>query len=210
MCRSQGSRKKTHEALVYSLAFSPDGTVLASAGFDNVVKLWNYDKTKETLTEQRQLKADKDGKNGHTGAVYCVTWNKDGSMLASSSLDKTIRLWNPKDGKPIREIKGHTDIVDSLAFNPDGKYLASGGGTTDKSVRLWNPADGKEVKNLGTHAKSVYAVAFSPDGKLLASAGADQIIKIYDVSALLEQARQRGRRAGSERRSSSQGRAPMA
>ena len=92
--------------------------------------------------------------------MYCVAFNKDGTLLASSSLDKTIRLWNPTDGKPIREIKGHTDIVDSVAFSPDGKLLASG--SADKSVRLWNPADGKEVKNLGSHAKSVYCGRLQP------------------------------------------------
>jgi DNA-binding beta-propeller fold protein YncE len=164
---------KGHDALVYSIAFSPDGKVLASAGFDSIVKLWEFPAGKL----QRDLK-------GHTGAVYCVAYSKDGTMLASASLDKTIRLWNPADGKPIRELKGHTDIVDSVAWSPDGKLLASGSG--DKSVRLWNPEDGKETKKLGSHAKSVYAVAFSPDGKYLASGGADNLVKVYDVAAAKE------------------------
>ena len=168
---------KAHDAIVYSLAFSPDGKMLASGGFDNLIHLWAYDAAKGELTKKSTIK-------GHSGAVYCVTFDKDGKVLASSSADKTIRLTNPADGKLIRELKGHTDIVESIAFSPDGKLLVSGG--ADKSVRLWNPADGKEVKNLGSHAKSVFSVAFSPDGKMLASGGSDKIIKLYDVASQKE------------------------
>ena len=114
-----------HTALVYSVAFSPDGKQLATAGFDNVVKIWDTTTGKElrTLT-------------GHTGPVYCVVYSKDGSTIATSSQDKTIRLWKAADGMFLREIKGHTDIVDCVAFSPDGKLLASGGGREDKTVRL--------------------------------------------------------------------------
>jgi len=80
---------KGHQALVYSLAFSPDGKLLATAGFDNVVIIWDFSTAKELL----QLK-------GHTGPVYCVAFNKDGSLLASSSADKTIRLWTPRRQVP--------------------------------------------------------------------------------------------------------------
>ncbi|MFO0878046.1 MAG: WD40 repeat domain-containing protein [Gemmataceae bacterium] len=178
LAQAPGSKEiKAHEALVYSLAFSPDGKLLASAGFDGLVKIWEFDPSKGELKEKLKL-------TGHAGPVYCVSYNKDGSLLASSSQDKTIRLWTPADGKMQRELKGHGDIVDNIAFSPDGKLLASA--SADKSVRLWNPADGKEVKNLGSHAKSVYAVSFSPDGKQLASAGADNIIKIYDLASQKE------------------------
>jgi WD40 repeat protein len=160
---------KGHTALVYNIAFSPDGKILASAGFDNKVKLWEFPSGKELRTI-----------DGHTGPVYCVAFSPDGKTIASSSHDQTIRLSNVADGKLVREIKGHTGIVDSIAYSPDGKLLASG--SADKSVRLWNPADGKEVKKLGDHANSVYWVTFSPDGKTLASAGADGAITLWEVA----------------------------
>src|SRR5262249_31637930 len=89
-----------------------------------------------------------------------------------------------KDGKFLRECKGHTGIIDSLAFSPDDKTLASG--SADKSVRLWNPQDGKEIKSLTGHKESVYSVAFSPNGELLASGSNDTTIKIWDVKGQKE------------------------
>ena len=166
---------KAHTALVHSVAFSPDGKLFATAGFDKTAKV--YDFVNGTFKEQRILA-------GHTDPVYCVAFSPDGKTLATSSLDKTIRLWTLADGKLAKELKGHTDIVDTIAFSPDGKLLASGSGTADKSIRLWNPADGKEVKNLGAHAGSVYSLAFSLDGKILVSSGADNLIKIWDLPGL--------------------------
>src|SRR5579859_2419583 len=119
---------KGHTDLVYHVAFSPDGKILATAGFDNTVKLWDVAAGKEL----RSLTGH------HSGPVYCVAFSPDGKTLATSSLDKTICLWNVEDGKFIRDLKGHAGIVDSVAFSPDGKLLASG--SEDKSVRLWNPA----------------------------------------------------------------------
>jgi len=105
-------------------------------------------------------------------------------MIATGSQDKTIRIWNPNDGKLIKELKGHGDIVSAVAFSPDNKILASG--SADKTVRLWNPGDGKELKNIGSHKESVYGVAFSPNGQLLASCGKDTTIKLFDVKGMKE------------------------
>src|SRR5262245_53981161 len=118
---------KAHTALVHSVAVSPDGKTLATAGFDKVIKLWSLEGG--TPREVKTL-------SGHTEPVYCVVFSPDGKTLASSSLDKTIRTWSIPEGKPGHEMKGHTDIVDTLAFSPDGKFLASGSGMADKSVRL--------------------------------------------------------------------------
>jgi WD40 repeat protein len=165
---------KAHNGLVHCVAVSPDGTMLATAGFDNTAKIWEINpdgslKEKKTLT-------------GHSGPVYAVAFHPtDPKILATASQDKTARLWDITEGKMKVELKGHTDIVDTIAFSPDGKSLATAG--ADKAVKLWNQADGKELKALGTHDGSVYTVCFSPDSKLLASAGAgkDNIVKIWDV-----------------------------
>jgi WD40 repeat protein len=164
---------KGHAGLVHSLAFNPDGKVLASGSFDNDVKLWDYPsgKTLQTL-------------KGHTGPVNTVAFSPNGALLASGSQDKTIRIWDPKDGKMIRELKGHGDGVQSVAFSPDNKWLASA--SADKSVRLWNPGDGKEVKKLGDHKGTVYRVAFSPDGKWLATCSQDTTVKLWDVQGQKE------------------------
>jgi WD40 repeat protein len=174
-----GQPVKAHTRLVHAVAVSPDGKTLATAGFDDLVKLWDI-APDGTLKEKKTLK-------GHTGPVYAVAFHPtDPKVIATASQDKTARLWDVTDGKVKVELKGHTDIVDTIAFSADGKSLATGGG--DKTVRLWNQADGKELKNLGTHDGSVYSVAFSPDGKLLASAGSgkDNLVKVWDVKGQKE------------------------
>ena len=113
----------------------------------------------------------KEGANRPHRSSLCGGLSPTQPILISASQDKTGRVWTLADGKTKFELKGHTDIVDTIAISPDGKSIATG--SADKSVRLWNPADGKEMKSLGSHGASVYSVAFSPDSKALASASAD-------------------------------------
>src|SRR5436305_15342036 len=82
---------KGHTGLVYGLAFSPDGKQLATAGFDNLVKVWDFASGKEV----RKLA-------GHTGPVYCVAYTKHGTLLASSGHDHTLRLWHSAHGTEVR------------------------------------------------------------------------------------------------------------
>lgn len=169
---------KGHEGLIHSIAFSSDGSIMATASFDGNVKLWNFASGKESQI----LKG--------TSQVTGVAFNKDGTIVATGSADGVIKFWNPKDGKAIKELKAHPAAgavpggVGAVAFSPDGNILASGG--TDKTVKLLDAKDLKEIKNLGAHKESVYSVAFNADGSQLASTGNDGIIKIWDVKGQKE------------------------
>jgi WD40 repeat protein/serine/threonine protein kinase len=158
-----------HDALIYDLAFSPDGTRLATASGDTTAVLWDA----ATCHQVAFLP--------HPDKVTGVAFSPDGKLLASGCIDRTVRLWEVTTRRVVRTLQGHTDIIDRLAFSPDGKRLASAG--HDKTIRLWDVATGREaIPPLTGHASHVKGVAFSPDGKHLASGGNDKALKIWEVA----------------------------
>ncbi|KAF5366546.1 hypothetical protein D9758_008968 [Tetrapyrgos nigripes] len=121
-----------HAGHVNSVAFSPDGTKLASCS--ETLRLWDV----TTGTHIAELLQD------HTEWVYSVTFSPDGTKLASGSADNTLRLWDVATGTQITEpLQGHTDQVNSVAFSPDGTKLVSG--SKDKTLRLWDAATGTQI-----------------------------------------------------------------
>jgi predicted NACHT family NTPase len=152
---------------VYSIAFSPDGKLLATGDGDGVVRLWEAASGIELLSCK-----------GHTRAVKSVAFSPDGQMLASGSEDKMVRLWVLSSSECLKTFQVHTGWTNSVAFSPDGQILASGSG--DQTVRLWNIHTGDCLKTL-QHTKWVGSVAFSPDGQMLASGSADQTVRLWDI-----------------------------
>jgi WD40 repeat protein len=176
-----------HTDLVYAVSWSPDGKTLATAGFDNTVRLWDA----ATRKEIRQY-------DGHTKIVMAVAISPDGKRILSGGNDNTAKVWDypsadaiPKEkGKGKEKAKapagaaktftGHAGAIYSVAWNPDGKLAATG--AADKTARFWDPTKGTQVRSIPAHATTVYAVAFNPKGDVLATGGDDMLIKYWNVA----------------------------
>jgi len=156
-------------ANVMSVAFSPDGTLLAAGMTNSEARVWHVPDGKPLLACE-----------GHANWVMSVAFSPDGRLLASGGSDQTIKLWDVHTGQCVSTLRGHTGWVRSLAFHPDGTLLVSG--SDDQTIRLWNLSTGQCVSTLRGHTGWVRSIAFHPDGTLLASGSDDQTIQLWNLS----------------------------
>ena len=117
---------------------------------------------------------------GHTSRVTKIVFSPDGAMLASTSEDRTIRLWDVATGTHRHTLTGHNSHINSIAFSPDGLALASG--SQNGRIRFWNVTTGQYRVTLEGHSSSVGSVAFSPDGQTLASGSSDRSIRLWNAT----------------------------
>lgn len=154
---------------VWALCYSPNGRLLASAGVEGTIALWEP----ETGRCVGLLV-------GHTDTIWTMSFHPDGNLLASAGFEgQPILLWDLESMQCVARLEWHTEMCNSVAFSPDGSLLASGG--LDRYIVLWEVASRRLLRVIHSPEGVVWSLAFSPDGRLLFSGGYDHYVRVWDV-----------------------------
>ncbi len=163
-----------HSTKVYAVAWSPDGTRIASAAgagdpkldTDHTVQVWEATTGTLLLTYR-----------GHTQAIIGLDWSPDSKLIASASYDGTVQVWEAATGKPLLTYRGHVKHVWDVAWSRDGSALASCG--ADATVQVWEAATGTPIYTYRRHKAGVASVDWSPDGSYILSGSYDTTVHIW-------------------------------
>jgi hypothetical protein len=163
-----------------AVARSPVDDLLATAGADGAVRLWDL----QSRTRRQSLRTDMHKRTGHDARALALAFAPDGSLLASGHVDGSIHLWDMASGEEVRvRLRHEEQMVSALAFSPDGRTLATGG--VDSTLKLWDvPAarKGEARRELVREPAAVTALAFVAGGKLLVTGHANRVLRVMDVA----------------------------
>ena len=159
---------RKHTGRVSTVAWSPDGSHLASGSWDATVQVWDATFGTTLLTYQ-----------GHAQHVKSVSWSPDGGHLASGSWDNTVQVWDATTGDMLPKMYCHEAQVEAVAWSPDGSHLASAG--CDGLVHIWSPFSKNNIFIYSGHSRSINALAWSPDGKYVVSASDDKTVQVWEA-----------------------------
>mmetsp|Transcript_14774 Transcript_14774/g.28970 ORF Transcript_14774/g.28970 Transcript_14774/m.28970 type:complete len:355 (-) Transcript_14774:456-1520(-) len=159
---TKSRRLKGHTGAVYSVAWSRDGRLLASASEDGTVRVFDSELEFKTIVVLR-----------HPLAVNAVAWSPDGRVLASGGDDKIVRLFDVgKNFEIMHRLSGHQRVVRSVSWSPDGTFLAAGG--KEEAIKIWDVKECFELeRTIEASSSSFWSIAWSPCGGVLASGSWD-------------------------------------
>jgi WD40 repeat protein len=163
------STYRGHASGVLALAWSPDGTQIASSSDDSIVQVWQV-ATGQTLSTY--------GK--HFAAVYAVAWLPDKTSVVSGSADKTVQVWQAATGQLLSIYEGHSSGVLAVAVSPDEVHVASS--SADSTVQIWEATTGQLVFTYRGHSNAVNTVAWSADGTFIASGSDDDTVQVWEAA----------------------------
>lgn len=172
---------------VNSVAFHPDGTILASSAGNGTIVFWDVNSGDQI----RLIEA-------HSGEIPKIEFSPDGTQLISASADQTVVLWDTETGEQIRQFVAsdndeglsHDSSANDVTFSPDGSMVLSS--SWDSTLRLWDVATGTEINRFAGHSGATFGVDFSPDGQSFVSGGADTTVRVWDIASGQELIRYNG------------------
>lgn len=168
---------EAHTDVVNAAVLNPDSKILATAGHDRAIHLWDV----ESGELVRSL-------TGHNGAVYDVVFNPSGTVLASASADETIKIWNVISGERLDTLGQCEGEQYAVRFSNDGKRVIAAG--ADKRIRSWSiasevsPAVSTMTHSVFAHEGAVLAMEISDDGAFVATVGEDRLVKVWESQEL--------------------------
>jgi len=157
---------------IITVSFDPAGRRIAMGCGDGTIKVLNVETGEEVMLIE--------GRGWDQSLITQIVFSQDGKRLVSGSYDQTVRIWDAETGQELKKLLGHDGPVYSVAVNPDGTHIASGG---VHDVKVWDASTGEELMALHGHKVkgAIHSVAFSPDGKSIVSTGSDKTIRIWDA-----------------------------